>query len=509
MKPKPLRSRSSYRISAGAARWASKRGDLTRDRGLKPARRADAKSRVHPCGSESVASAQRTVILNAETSTVRDAARSSQRLGQPSRDPRPEEIHATPDIARRRIVERGRNCGPRCGPHRLPARYPPHSGRQLLQVPRTRTPKLARGSCDSTSANTPWPADAPAKPALVPGKPGDSELIRRITSGDADHVMPPPKSGKKLTPAQIDLLRRWIAAGARYQQHWAFVPPVRPAVPKVQTRQPGAQSHRRLHPGSPGTGGPEAGARGEQGDAAAPPAPRPDRPAADARGDRRLPRRHRRRRLRESRSIACWRRRTTANAGAGTGSTPPATPTATASRRTSRARSGSTATGSSMPSTATCPTTSSSSSSSPATCCPNATQDQRVATGFLRNSMINEEGGIDPEQFRMEAMFDRMDAVGKGVLGLTIQCAQCHNHKFDPADAGRILPDVRLPQQHPRGQHRRLHAGGADEAGRDPAARSATSRPAAAPHRLTGPSEWRRGRRRRQQRSARVARRAR
>ena len=46
--------------------------------------------------------------------------------------------------------------------------------------------------------------------------------------------------------------------------------------------------------------------------------------------------------------------------------------------------------------------------------------------------MINEEGGVDPEQFRMEAMFDRMDAIGKSVLGLTIQCAQCHNHKFDP-----------------------------------------------------------------------------
>jgi len=63
---------------------------------------------------------------------------------------------------------------------------------------------------------------------------------------------------------------------------------------------------------------------------------------------------------------------------------------------------------------------------------PNATQDQIVATGYLRNSMINEEGGIDPEQFRMEAMFDRMEAIGKGVLGLTIQCAQCHDHKFDP-----------------------------------------------------------------------------
>ena len=63
---------------------------------------------------------------------------------------------------------------------------------------------------------------------------------------------------------------------------------------------------------------------------------------------------------------------------------------------------------------------------------PGATQDQVVATGFLRNSMLNEEGGVDPEQFRMDAMFDRMDAVGKSVLGLTIQCAQCHTHKFDP-----------------------------------------------------------------------------
>ena len=63
---------------------------------------------------------------------------------------------------------------------------------------------------------------------------------------------------------------------------------------------------------------------------------------------------------------------------------------------------------------------------------PNPTQDQIVATGFLRNSMINAEGGADPEQFRMEAMFDRIDAFGKSMLGLTVQCSQCHNHKFDP-----------------------------------------------------------------------------
>ena len=55
-----------------------------------------------------------------------------------------------------------------------------------------------------------------------------------------------------------------------------------------------------------------------------------------------------------------------------------------------------------------------------------------MATGFLRNSQVNEEGGIDPEQFRMEAMFDRMHTVGSAILGLTIQCAQCHNHKYDP-----------------------------------------------------------------------------
>ena len=63
---------------------------------------------------------------------------------------------------------------------------------------------------------------------------------------------------------------------------------------------------------------------------------------------------------------------------------------------------------------------------------PGATQQQIIATGFLRNSMINEEGAIVPEQFRMVEMFDRMDCLGKAVLGLTTQCAQCHSHKFDP-----------------------------------------------------------------------------
>ena len=62
-------------------------------------------------------------------------------------------------------------------------------------------------------------------PAIVPEKPADSELVRRIRSTDPDEIMPPPHEKKPLTAGQIDLLERWIAAGATYEPHWAFVPP--------------------------------------------------------------------------------------------------------------------------------------------------------------------------------------------------------------------------------------------------------------------------------------------
>lgn len=63
---------------------------------------------------------------------------------------------------------------------------------------------------------------------------------------------------------------------------------------------------------------------------------------------------------------------------------------------------------------------------------PNATQDQIVATGFMRNGMVNEEGAIIPEEFRIKGIFDRLDTFGKATIGLTLQCAQCHSHKYDP-----------------------------------------------------------------------------
>jgi mono/diheme cytochrome c family protein len=82
--------------------------------------------------------------------------------------------------------------------------------------------------------DTPEGALRKADPVLVPGKSAVSELVRRITSTDAEEVMPPPKSNRKLSPRQIALLRQWIDEGARWGRHWALEKPVRPALPRVR-----------------------------------------------------------------------------------------------------------------------------------------------------------------------------------------------------------------------------------------------------------------------------------
>src|SRR5687767_11803909 len=76
---------------------------------------------------------------------------------------------------------------------------------------------------------------AVAKKAIVPGDAAKSEAIKRIFTADEDDQMPPPDSGKKLTPAQKEVLKKWVAQGAKYEPHWAYVIPVRPAVPAVKT----------------------------------------------------------------------------------------------------------------------------------------------------------------------------------------------------------------------------------------------------------------------------------
>jgi hypothetical protein len=72
--------------------------------------------------------------------------------------------------------------------------------------------------------------------AIVPGKPDESEMIRRILTDDDRDQMPPKKSNKKLKPEQKEMLRKWVATGAEYQAHWSFIPPTRPAVPQVKDK---------------------------------------------------------------------------------------------------------------------------------------------------------------------------------------------------------------------------------------------------------------------------------
>jgi mono/diheme cytochrome c family protein len=72
--------------------------------------------------------------------------------------------------------------------------------------------------------------------AIAPGKPGESELVARITADDPETQMPPASTHKKLTSAQKQLLARWIESGAEYQPHWSFIAPVRPGIPAVQNK---------------------------------------------------------------------------------------------------------------------------------------------------------------------------------------------------------------------------------------------------------------------------------
>src|SRR5262249_18977214 len=78
--------------------------------------------------------------------------------------------------------------------------------------------------------------DAMKADVIVPGKPEDSPLVERIFSDESGHVMPPPKTKKKLTAAQKETLKRWIAEGAEYQPHWSFIAPKRPPLPAVKNK---------------------------------------------------------------------------------------------------------------------------------------------------------------------------------------------------------------------------------------------------------------------------------
>ncbi|HJS07828.1 MAG TPA: c-type cytochrome domain-containing protein, partial [Pirellulales bacterium] len=75
--------------------------------------------------------------------------------------------------------------------------------------------------------------------AVVPGKTAQSAVVTRLKASDPDLRMPPLDSGKKLSAAEIELIERWIAGGAAWQGHWAYIPPVRPDVPTAEPMQSG------------------------------------------------------------------------------------------------------------------------------------------------------------------------------------------------------------------------------------------------------------------------------
>ena len=77
-------------------------------------------------------------------------------------------------------------------------------------------------------------ADLGGNAAVVPGHPEKSELIDRITTTEKDDLMPPVKSGKKLTPHEVELLTAWVKSGGKFTQHWSYVKPQRPAVPEIR-----------------------------------------------------------------------------------------------------------------------------------------------------------------------------------------------------------------------------------------------------------------------------------
>ena len=277
-------------------------------------------------------------------------------------------------------------------------------------------------------------ATKPAKDGAIAIMPGDvdkSELVRRITSAKDDERMPPASSNKKLTVHQIETLKKWVAEGAVYEKHWAFVAPVRPPVPAVKDEKwPRNDIDRFILAKLESTGF----------------APSPE-------GDK----------------VTLIRRLYLDLIGL-----PPSIEEVDAFVKDDSAGAYDKVVEKLLASphygerwgrhwldaaryadtdgfekdklrkiwfyrdwvidaiNRDLPYDQFLIQQIAGDELPNATQDQIAATGFLRNAMLNEEGGVDPEQFRMDAMFDRMDCIGKSILGLTIQCAQCHSHKYEP-----------------------------------------------------------------------------
>ncbi len=267
---------------------------------------------------------------------------------------------------------------------------------------------------------------------IVPGNPAASRAFIRITAKNPAQRMPPPSSGHQLSPAEISLVRRWIAQGAPYAEHWAFQKPVRPPLPKVGqaawVRNPidafvlARMEKAGLKPA------PEADRytlirRVSLDLTGLPPTPEEVEAFVNDRSpnayekvvDRLLASPHY-----GERWAKMWLDLARYADSAGYGSDPlrmniwpyrdwviqAFNRNLPYDRFTLEQIAGD--------------------------LLPNATPDQIAATAFHRNTMTNTEGGTDDEEFRVAAVKDRIATTAQVWMGLTMACAQCHTHKFDP-----------------------------------------------------------------------------
>lgn len=269
------------------------------------------------------------------------------------------------------------------------------------------------------------------KQAVVPKDIDKSELVRRIISTNADEQMPPKDSGKSLTPDQIAILKRWIAEGAPWGTHWSFEKPVKSAIPAVKnanwpasdldrfilsrleqeglTPSPEADKHtlaRRVSIDLTGLP-PEPAILAKYLADSSPKAYETlvdDLLKSPAYGERwariwlDLARYADTKGYEKDLARTVWRYRDWV-IEAFNNDMP--------YDQFTREQLG-------------------------GDLLPNATLEQQLATAFHRNTMVNDEGGTDNEEFRVAAVKDRVDTTMQVWMGLTFGCAKCHSHKYDP-----------------------------------------------------------------------------
>ncbi|AMV26539.1 Planctomycete cytochrome C [Gemmata sp. SH-PL17] len=266
--------------------------------------------------------------------------------------------------------------------------------------------------------------------SVVPGKPDASELITRLTASPDDaSVMPPSKTGKKLAPREVEILKQWVKDGATYSQHWAYVKPVRPEVPSTKFPTTNAIDNflfarlqaEKLSPT------PEADrytlARRVALDLTGLP---PSAEEVEAFVNDKSPRAYEKfvdKLLAKPAFGEHWARMWLDLARYADSAGYADDPLRTIWKYRDYVI---------QSFNANKPFDQFTIEQLAGDLLPNATTEQRVATAFHRNTMTNNEGGTSDEEFRNAAVVDRVNTTFMVWMGTSMACAQCHTHKYDP-----------------------------------------------------------------------------